>query len=60
MKRLNILSLLCLLLCIANVRASVVLNGTNFPDQVFREYISGLTGVSKLRFLTSWLHLQSL
>ena len=57
MKRLNILSLLFLLLCIANVRASVVLNGTNFPDQAFREYISGLTGVSKLRFLTSWLHL---
>ena len=46
MKRLSILSLLCLLLCIANVRASVVLNGTNFPDQAFREYISGLTGVS--------------
>ena len=45
MRKLFILSALCLL-CMTPVRASVVLDATNFPDPVFRIYVSGLTGVS--------------
>ena len=33
-------------------RASVVLNATNFPDAVFRSYISEVTGVSEGGTLT--------
>ena len=45
MRKLFILSALCLL-CMTPVRASVVLDATNFPDPVFRIYVSGLTGVN--------------
>ena len=45
MRKLFILSVLCLL-CMTPVRADVELNATNFPDPVFRIYVSGLTGVS--------------
>ena len=45
MRKLFILSVLCLL-CMTPVRASVVLDATNFPDPVFRIYVSGLTGVN--------------
>ena len=44
MRKLFILSALCLL-CMTPVRASVVLDATNFPDAAFRTYISVLTGV---------------
>ena len=45
MRKLFILSALCLL-CMPPVRADVVLDATNFPDPVFRIYVSGLTGVN--------------
>jgi hypothetical protein len=45
MRKLFILSVLCLL-CMTPVRADVELNATNFPDPVFRIYVSGLTGVN--------------
>ena len=42
----NLLVTIALCFTSLGVKASVVLNSTNFPDPVFRTYISGLTGVS--------------
>ncbi len=47
MKKLLLLHLLlAMFLGAQTVKASVVLNATNFPDATFRAYISNLTGVS--------------